>query len=289
MVNLKKLFSSYYKFFQALSLDVVIGVLAVSLFASNLLEVEAKPEWIIILAFATWSFYTIDHLIDGIKSKGKSTIFRHQFHFNNKTLLATLVIIFGVTSLLLSLLFLNFQIIQVGLLMGLLVLVYFTVLKLFGNKKSFFLQKEIIIAFVYVAGIWLAPLVWLHEIPETFTIIVISVLFFLAWAEGVMASWFDYENDLTEGHSSFTVLFGKQNTRIFLIVLHILIFIIIKLSVFFVSSNLQFAAMIILALMNLSLLLIILYPSTFSKNERYRIVGEMVFWLPFLILLADLF
>jgi len=289
MTRIVKLFSSFYKIFQTLSLDVVIGVLAISFFASKLLDVEAKPIWLLILVLATWSFYTIDHLIDGNKSKGKSTIFRHQFHFNNKIILGTFAIICGVTALILSLLFLNPQIIQLGILMGLLVLIYFMVLKFFGNKKLLFLQKEIIIASVYVVGIWLAPLVWTGKIPDIFTIAVIIVLFLLAWAEGIMASWFDYENDLNEKHNSFTVLFGKQNTRRFLIILHILIFIIVKISVFFVTSNIQFFAMLILALMNLSLLMIILSPKYFTNSNRYRVFGEITFWLPILIFFADLF
>lgn len=287
MVN-NNIFLRSYKVVQALSLDVVIGVLAISFFASKLLDVEAKPIWLLILVLATWSFYTIDHLIDGVKSKGKSTIFRHQFHYRNKYLLGTLALFLSLTALILSVLFLNSQIIQFGILMGILVLAYFFALN-FSRKKSILLQKELIIAFVYVVGIWLAPLVWTGKTPVVFTIVVIMVLFLLAWAEGVMASWFDYENDLNESHSSFTVLFGIQNTRHFLIVVHILIFIIIKLSIFFISSNIQFIAMIILALMNLSLLLIILYPKYFAIHEKYRTYGEMIFWLPILIFFADLF
>ena len=289
MTILKKQFSVFYRIFQSLSFEIVIGVLAVSLFASKLLNVEAKPVWLLIITMTTWSFYTFDHLIDGFKVKGKSVFFRHYFHYKNRFTLLIISVVVSIASLALSIIYLDYEIISFGIALGLLVLTYFFAIFFIAKKKSVFLQKELIIAFVYVAGIWLAPLVWHQKIPEMFIIIVISVLFFLAWAEGVMASWFDYENDLTEGHSSFTVLFGKPNTRRLLIVIHILIFIIIKLSVFFVSSNIQFIAMIILALMNLSLLLIILYPSTFSKNDNYRIVGEMVFWLPFLILLADLF
>lgn len=289
MIIIEKRLSAFYKLFQSLSLDVVIGVLAVSLFASKLLNVEANPIWLLIISMATWSFYTIDHLIDGFKVKGNSTIFRHSFHYKYRIALLIISFIAGSIAVILGIIYLDYEIIKLGLGFGFIVLIYFTAIYFITNKKTFLLQKELIIACIYIAGIWLAPLVWHQKMPEIFIIIVISVLFLLAWAEGIMASWFDYENDLKENHSSFTILFGKSNTRRFLIVFHILIFILIKLSVFFVSSNINFAAMIILALMNLSLLLIILYPSTFSKNDKYRIFGEMVFWLPFLILLADLF
>jgi len=274
-----------YKVFQTLSLDVIIGVLAIALFSIQLLNIDLQAIWLLILVLATWSFYTIDHLIDGIKSQGKSTIYRHLFHFNYKLTLSILSVFSGIAALTLSLILLDQKIIIFGIAMACIVLVYFSVLTLSGHKRSFLLQKELIIALVYIIGIWMAPLIWAEKKPETFTIIIIIVLILLAWAEGIMASWFDYENDFKEGHSSFTVLFGKQNTRRFLIILHILLFIIIKISVLFVTTELQFAAIIILALMNISLLLILLYPKTFSKNNNYRIFGEMVFWLPFPIIL----
>jgi len=283
MISFQKQLSSFHQTIQTLSIDVVVGAIAVGYFASRILEVDPNPVWWFILPSAVWSFYTLDHLIDGFKSKGKTGIYRHRFHFKYQKLLLTLSVFFGLVSLLLSLKFLDHQIIKFGLLLGGLVLTYFLALFFWGNKKLLLLQKELVIAFVYIFGIWLAPLVWSGQIPETNTILIISIFILLAWAEGIMASYFDYENDLKEGHSSFTVLFGKQLSRRFLIVLHILVFIIIKISIFFISTNLQFAALMILALMNLTLLLIMLYPDWFQKNERYRIVGESVFLLPTLI------
>ena len=276
-------FFSAYKTIQILSIDIVFGAMAVGYFAIHLLGVEANPVWWFILPMAVWSFYTSDHLIDGFKSKEEATINRHSFHYKYRKALGILAALFGLTAFVLSLLFLNRQIIHYGLLIGVAVLAYFVLLFLYAKKKPFLLQKELIIAFVYVFGIWLAPLVWHAAIPQNFILLILAVLLLLAWAEGIMASSFDYENDVKDGHSSFTVLFGKRNTRSFLIVIHILVFLMIKVSIFFISTNLQFAALMILALMNLSLLLITLYPKWFQKNERYRIVGESVFLLPALI------
>ena len=65
------------------------------------------------------------------------------------------------------------------------VLAYFVLLFLYAKKKPFLLQKELIIAFVYVFGIWLAPLVWHDAIPQTFILLILAVLLLLAWAEGI--------------------------------------------------------------------------------------------------------
>lgn len=283
MTSFTKQAFSFHKTFQTLSIDVVAGAIAVGYFANRILEAEPNPIWWLILPLAAWSFYTLDHLIDGYKSKGKTEIYRHHFHFKYRKILLTLSILFGLTSLFLSLLYLDRQIILLGLLMGCFVLAYLLSLFFWGNKKLLLLQKELVIAFVYVFGIWLAPLVWSAQVPATSTIFIICIVIFLAWAEGIMASYFDYNNDLKDGHSSFTVLFGKQYTRRFQIVLHILVFLIIKVTAFFITTNLQFSALMILAFMNLILLLIMLFPSWFQKNENYRIIGESVFLLPAMI------
>jgi 4-hydroxybenzoate polyprenyltransferase len=266
---------------------VVIGVLATAVFASKLLQVETKVVWLAILALATWSFYSSDHLIDGLKSKTNSVIFRHAFHYKFYLPISILTLVSGITALILSLIYLDNKIITSGLSLCLIVIIYFLILFLKGETNSWILQKELIIAFVYVSGIWLAPLIWNNKIPNTFIQIVITVLFLMAWAEGIMASFFDFENDQKENQSSFTILLGKKNTRRFLIIIHILIFVIIKISVFYITTNTEFVAMLIMALMNFSLLLIILNPIYFMKNEKYRILGEMVFWLPVAIFIVD--
>ena len=66
--------------YQILSLDVVLGAVSVGVFATQLLQVKANPYWWIILAVAVWVIYTFDHLVDGFKKKGESTIYRHRFH-----------------------------------------------------------------------------------------------------------------------------------------------------------------------------------------------------------------
>ena len=55
--------------FQAFSLDVVIGALAVGLFAIKLLLVRPNPWWWLVLALSVWVVYTADHLIDGFQQK----------------------------------------------------------------------------------------------------------------------------------------------------------------------------------------------------------------------------
>lgn len=273
-----------YKVFRVLSLDVVIGVAASALFANHLMQLQLNVYWIIILVLATWSFYTFDHLVDGFKTKDKALIFRHLFHYKYRIPLSIMAIISAFTAIILAYFYLDKLVITAGLLLGLVGLIYFLILS-FTTKKNIFFQKEIIIAFIYVIGIWMAPLLSTKEMPDIFIFATMLIMFFLAFAEGVMASYFDYDKDTTEGHSSFTVLFGKKSTSVFLKILHILHFVLLLYLITLKISQLQLAAVIIMLLMNTILLIINMFPQRFVKNDLFRIIGEMVFWIPALLVL----
>lgn len=276
-------FKSIYQTIQFLSVDVLAGSVAGMIFTIRLLDVNPNPTWWIILPAAVWSFYTIDHLIDGYKSKGKTRIDRHKFHYQHRHTLITLSVFTALLSLILSIIYLNSTIVFAGLIIGLIVLVYFFALVRLKNQRPGLLQKELIISFVYVGGICLAPLIWSGQFPDKIIVCILIVYFLLAWAEGIMASYFDFDNDLKENHRSFTVYFGKNNTKKFLVFLHVLVFLLILLGIGYSPSSLQTTSIIIMAIMNTCMMSIILFPHFFQQNERYRILGENIFLFPALI------
>jgi len=276
-----------YLLFRILSLDVVIGTLMTGVYISKLLNVSPSGWWYLILASTVWIIYTIDHLLDGLKGKdGQPVIFRHRYHFKHKKVLLVILTGLSVFTLVTGLLFLDKDIVIAGLILFAIIFSFFLIFWFFQKNISFFNQKELFIAIAYVAGITLAPYYWANSSLSTHQIILILVMVMLAWAEGILASWFDYENDIHDGHRSFTTAFGRKNTRYFLITLHIVIFILLKINLLFTVNLFQFFAIIIEVLMNTSLLLMLMFPKSMKIYDRYRIFGEMVFWLPGLILLA---
>ena len=92
--------------FQILSLDVILGSIAVGIFATAVLKVQPNPWWWIILPVSVWVVYTLDHLIDGFKKRDESTIYRHRFHYKYRNILGMLVVLFGLTAVILSIIFL---------------------------------------------------------------------------------------------------------------------------------------------------------------------------------------
>ena len=146
--------------FQILSFDVVFGALAVGLFTIRILEVKAIPAWWIILPFAVWSVYTLDHLIDGYAKKGHNKIYRHHFHYKFRKVLIPFVIIAAAISIVLSLIYLQQKIIIYGLLLSGFVVFYFVLVYFQDRLNLKYIHKEAFIAIVYLTGILLAPMLW---------------------------------------------------------------------------------------------------------------------------------
>ena len=268
--------------FQVLSLDVVLGSMAVGLFATRLLGVQANPWWWIILPVSIWVVYTLDHLTDGFKLKGNSTIYRHNFHYNNRKIIIVIILVLGLVAVVLAFIHLNERIIKGGFGLGLIVLFYQSLN--FANKRSdnFFFQKEFFIAVVYVVGIFLAPSVWYGKPLSGERLSIGLILIALVFAESVIISWFDVEKDKADGLTSFTINFGKTQTRKFMRIFLAGIFLLtLFFSWFFHFQLLSF--LLILLVMNVVLSLLIGKPSLFKTNHLFRWVGESVFYLPGLI------
>lgn len=272
------------KWFQYLSLDVVIGSLAMGGFACVILQVRPQPLWWFILASSVWIIYTLDHLLDGWKARGSARIERHNFHYNNRRLLLVILLTLSIITAGLSLVFLEKEIIIAALIIVLLSFIYFGIVFFFSKSPGPFLQKEFIIALIYISGIWLGPLFWSAGLPSSEVLLIMAGLFLLAWSEGILAAYFEVDQDLYDGHTSFARLFGRQTTRHFLVILYLLV-VIGMLVVLLQSSDLiLMSGAIIILVMNHLLLICMRYPSYFAKNSRYKWLGELVFWLPALLI-----
>jgi 4-hydroxybenzoate polyprenyltransferase len=270
-------FSRTLKLFQLLSIDIVLGALAVGAFAIHLLGVSAQPAWWFVLPTAVWVIYTSDHLIDSFSKKNQATIDRHLFHFQNRKILSILVLIIGFSSATLSFLYLDKQIVMGGAALSVLVLLYFLAIPFLKKKFKFIFQKELLIAFVYTAGIFLAPLVWYGEIPGFTVIFLICNLFFLAFVETIMNSFFDFELDMNDRHTSFTTHFGKRKTEAIVFFILFILFFISSILFFIQIESTLFTALFLEIIMIFLLMTIMIFKNYFQKNSRYRWIGEGIF------------
>lgn len=279
-------FKNSVRILQHLSIDVVIGSVGMGVLAAQLLNTEVPLIWWFILPLCVWVMYTLDHLLDAANSKKEPTIPRHLFHRQHAHQLIYLVGGLGITALSLTLLFLPIQIILGGVILTTSIFVYFLSLRLLPERFRKWIPKEMVIACIYVGGIFFVP--WWFSIgsPAAKTHWIMVIILLLVWSEGVMAAWFDRENDLLDGHHSFATLAGKSLTKkIVTVVLSAtfagLILIIIR------SQAIEiFSSSLVLLAINSGLLIIIWGDKYFEKNSRYRSWGELLFILPVILLLV---
>ncbi len=270
--------------FQILSIDVVLGSLAVGYLATRVLNVAANPYWWIILPLSVWVVYSLDHIIDSTKNKESAVIIRHRFHYIHRKPIITIVVIAALLSITLSLFFLERQIIFFGLILSVITVFYFISIYLLKSRKSIILQKELIIAAVYTTGVFMAPLVWLGKLPSHPALLIVFNFFVLAWLEGVMISWFDYDNDIKDKHTSFTVIVGKRNTRRILLIIHSILELVTIAVLLTTSYSIGFYALVITLIINFLLGLIIMFPNSYLSINYHRLIGETGFLLPALII-----
>lgn len=271
--------------YQILSLDIVLGSLSVGLFVVRVLNVSAVPLWWLILPLAVWSVYSFDHLADGFNKKGESKIYRHWFHFNYSKTLIPMVLTTGTIAGILSLVFLDKKIVLFGCGLSFLVLLYFIVVWHQKKLKIKYVQKELFIAIIYISGILLAPAVWNNKPFSLAQLIIFGIMILLAWAEGVIISFYDYENDKADSLKSFAVVYGRKKTRSILITLNICILIITTIAMYYFEDSIIIGALFIELIMNLVLFCLIYFNLFFIDNNYFRWIGESVFILPAFIFL----
>jgi hypothetical protein len=271
--------------FQYLSLDVVGGSLCVASMSVKLLNIDPNQAWWLILALSVWIIYSTDHIFDSLRNKNKSSILRHKFFFTNRRWLIPLVIAITFINLILATAYLKPKIVISGIVLSLLVICYFFVINMAKSYKHAYIPKELIIAVIYVLGIFLAPVIWYGSIPPTEVLFIIICLIIIVFTEGIMISYYDYELDMADGHISFTTKYGKENTIRFLRVLNVLIEISLIIAIIRTDSDILFASILVLLTMNFFIGIIQLVPNNMVIKKFHRIIGEGIFYLPVIVYL----
>lgn len=271
--------------FQVLSMDVVLGALSTGLFAVILLGVSPVSAWWFVLPLSVWTVYTMDHIVDGYKKKENSSMFRHWFHNQHRKKLLYAMLFTGLTSAVLSFIFLDLKIIYGGICLFCVVLLYLAIVYVAEKYKAHYFQKEFFIAVIYISGIFLAPLIWYGSFPPFNLLFIIVVLIILAWMEGAIASCFDFVYDQQDGYHSFAIWLGQKRARMVLIIVGTLTGLsMIIMFLTFTSLKIRLSLGIEFLMLFL-LFMMVIFPRYFKSKQRFRWIGEGVFYLPGLIVM----
>lgn len=264
-----------YRWLNILSIDVAGGAVVGALFFARIFNVMVLPQGLLVLGLTVWIIYTADHLIDARKIKQQASTERHRFHQKYFNVLAVVVMVTAAV-VLVQLFFIRKTVFVEGLGLALAIVIYF----LFQRFLKFF--KELIGAVLYLGGVLLIPITINNDGLTWPQLILIAQFAMTALINLLLFSWFDKHRDEQDKHTSFATMLGDNATRRSLLFLFFVQAVLAGIQ--FTLAN--YKPTVILVLMNFVLFLILINRSFFEKNDRYRLLGDAVFWLPVIYILG---
>ncbi|RAW03355.1 UbiA prenyltransferase family protein [Pseudochryseolinea flava] len=262
-----------YTRFNVLSLDVALGSLCAALFFGKLLHVQILVFGLLSLSVSVWIIYTVDHLLDAKRIKAPASTERHRFHQQHFQVLCWMVVL----SIILNIVVVMF--IRPAVLRGGLILIACCALYLIVHRVIKF-PKEFLIAILYTAGVLLPSLsVTQMELSQLPLVIVVQFLL-TAFLNLVIFSWYDRDRDQRDGSASIVLRLGDKKSRK-------IIFIIPIVNLLLMMWTTDVIASLTVMVMSATLLAVFLCQSFLREDDRFRLLGDAVFFLPLLYLLIS--
>jgi hypothetical protein len=134
--------------------------------------------------------------------------------------------------------------------------------------------KEMFIAALYTLGVLLPSLTITELTRQQWPMVVIVQFVLTALMNLLVFSWYDREHDVRDGSVSFVTLAGTTASRWVILSLSAAVFLLIPFAR-------PASAGCVVAVMNAVLLIIFLMPGFFSEDDRFRLLGDAVFFIPF--------
>jgi hypothetical protein len=260
-----------------LSLDVVLGAVLSSILFWKMPDGHGEPNEIalVVLAICTWIVYIFDRLLDNLKESPHDA--RHQFHFDNQYYLQVVIIVLAVIALFLVF-FLPKPVITFGIAFSVFLLLYFRILQKRSNASAYHYYKEIATALLYSVPIFGSAFVgktlgfWQYLSAFNFILLVHQSILVFSW----------YEMQETVGVKNFAQKLGEKRVRLMVIGITALVGITLLVSI----EGYMKKVFLIEFLMACASLAIMLLSKKLSASQNYRWIGEMVFWLPSLLIFS---
>jgi 4-hydroxybenzoate polyprenyltransferase len=175
--------------------------------------------------------------------------------------------------------------IVVALLLGGVVLMFYALRHIFRRNRLLFVPGEVFVLLLYLAGTWMGPFVTrTAPLDPTQGMIILMMAGVLMMNLGII-SLYDVRLDSRLGISSLARTLGARITRNLMIATGAGIFALAVLQFLVYGSDRVSQFALILTGMTALLLLVLLFPSRFRKNDAYRLVTDAVLFMGFLSLL----
>ena len=259
---------------------MAIGSLGSSILAVKVIGVKLPILYWLILPLCVLMIYTSDHLLDGLKVKDKATMGRHYFHYLHRKTITVFLVLIAALSMVLIMLNLDNHMIFYGFFIYFIILSYI-LSNHFVNRIFKFFPRELIITIGYMAGTW--GFAFLSKYPSIrhSDILIFIDHFLIILSIPLLYSIYEYDADKRDGFISFATTFGIKITGV---IAFIILTISVSVSTVYFILNDLFPALILIS-MAMCLFTVIIFQKKLSSNENYRIIGDSVNFLPFLLLI----
>lgn len=271
-----------FNFINTYSVFVAIGSLSSYLFYSELLNV--KPNYIVAtgLSIGLWIIYSLDHLLDGLSLGEKASSVRHREHFLKHKQITSLILI-GIVSLIGLSFWLPFIYYNYIVFLCVLTLIHFlinyTLSIRFAALRYF---KEVFIAFVVTIGFVITPVLEGHSSIDMNQLAHVFILFyFINLSNLFLFSYFDNERDQKDNMITIAHFYGLGKLRNLIFFGIAISFVLLGIS--FVNGYVDGISFTLFLTMQITLLIIIVFPSFFRTNDRYRFFGDLIYLYPLAI------
>jgi len=115
------------------------------------------------------------------------------------------------------------------------------------------------------------------------TVALLFVFVLLVLAEGLTVSVYEMDMDKADNQKSFALKYGAAATNNFVVAVLLLAFAISLYFVLKLSDSHKRYFFVITSIMDVMLSGLLVFKKYFKKGNRYRSLGETVFWLPAII------
>lgn len=268
-----KVVRNLYQYVNILSLDVAAGAVICAQFFGRIFQVTVSPYALATLALTVWAIYTADHLRDARAIRTVAATDRHRFHQKHFTAILILLL-FAIAIDLFLVRLVPTNIVVPGCFLGSVVATYLVL------QRSLKFLKEFFVALLYTAGVLLPSIALIAWDFSLIYWILIGKFFITALMNLLLFSLFDYKKDRHQQQHSFVTWFGPASTRKGILLLGTLN---ILLGIFLWSFDPAVA--LIFIFMNVMLLSILIFQRHLVSDNRYRMLGDAVFFLPIFYLL----
>lgn len=267
-----------FRFFKIYSIDVALGAVVCTWFLAAVIQINLSWYIYFALGLSVWSIYTADHLLDGLKLKGRGGPERYLQHLKNFKPIVFLVVIAVCGTVAIAIIYIQKELLEYGFLLAGITFIYF-LLRLF-LKVLFSGLKELLAAFIYTAGVAL-PSYYFMEDFSFFYMLVVLQLFCIVFANLLICSIWDENWDRANAYDSMVVLFGKKFINSILFIL-IAIAVVSASAGFFIYEGHYITVQLIILLMGLALILIYYYGERWDESYQ-RLLIDSIFFLPLLL------